>query len=95
MDCQDRCANGIQDMMAHMMLMSVTAEEIHGDGIGMINGKNIKKTALKWRQKMEEAPRHLCPNDLSDEAFIESLGRALWKKGKSIDIKGDSYIVIE
>jgi len=22
------------------MLMSVTAEEIHGDGIGMINGKN-------------------------------------------------------
>ena len=26
-------------MMAHMMLMSVTAEEIHGDGTGMINGR--------------------------------------------------------
>ena len=72
------------------MLMSVTAEEIHGDGIGMINGKNIQKTSLKWRQKMEEAPRHLCPNDLSDEAFIESLSRALWRRGKTIDIQGDS-----
>ena len=57
--------------------------------------KNIKKTALRWRQKMEEAPRHLCPNDLSDEAFIETLERALWKKGKSLDIRGDSYIIIE
>ena len=57
--------------------------------------KNIKKTALKWRQKMEEAPRHLCPNDLSDEAFIEVLERALWKRGKSLDVQGDSYIIIE
>ena len=57
--------------------------------------KNIKKTALKWRQKMEEAPRHLCPNDLSDEAFIESLSRALWRRGKTIDIQGDFYIIIE
>jgi hypothetical protein len=57
--------------------------------------KNIKKTALKWRQKMEEAPRHLCPNDLSDEAFVESLTRALWKKGKVIDIQGDFYKVRE
>ena len=57
--------------------------------------KNIKKTALKWRQKMEEAPRHLCPNDLSDEAFIDVLGRALWKKGKSLDVRGESYIIIE
>ena len=57
--------------------------------------KNIKKTALKWRQKMEEAPRHLCPNDLSDEAFIEVLGRALWKRGKSLDVRGESYIIIE
>jgi hypothetical protein len=57
--------------------------------------KNIKKTALKWRQKMEEAPRHLCPNDLSDEAFMEVLTRALWKKGMIVDIQGDSYIIIK
>ena len=56
--------------------------------------KNIKKTALKWRQQMEEAPRHLCSNDLSDEAFIDVLRRALWKKGKSVDIQGEFYIVI-
>ena len=43
---------------------------------------------------MEEAPRHLCPNDLSDEAFIEVLGRALWKRGKSLDVQGESYIII-
>ena len=55
--------------------------------------KNIKKTALRWRQKMEEAPRHLCPNDLSDEAFIESLTRALWKRGMVIDVQGDFYEV--
>jgi len=53
--------------------------------------KNIKKTALRWRQKMEEAPRHLCPNDLSDEAFLKSLTRALWKIGKTVKIQGDSY----
>ena len=57
--------------------------------------KNIKKTALKWRQKMEEAPRHLCPNDLSDEAFIEVLTKAFLKKGMIVDIKGDSYIIIK
>ena len=57
--------------------------------------KNIKKTALKWRQKMEEAPRHLCPNDLSDEAFMEVLTRALWKKGMIVDIEGDYYHIIE
>ena len=57
--------------------------------------KSIQKTALRWRQRMEEAPRHLCPNDLSDEAFINVLERALWKKGKSLDIQGDLYIVIE
>ena len=57
--------------------------------------KNIKKTALRWRQKMEEAPRHLCPNDLSDEAFIEVLTRALWKKRMIVDIQGDSYIIIK
>ena len=56
--------------------------------------KNIKKTALKWRQKMEEAPRHLCPNDLSDEAFIETLTRALWKKGMIVDRQGEFYSVI-
>jgi copper chaperone CopZ len=33
-------------MKAHMMLMSVTAEEIHGDGIGMINGKMSVITAM-------------------------------------------------
>ena len=44
---------------------------------------------------MEEAPRHLCPNDLSDEAFIEALTRALWKKGMTVDIQGDFYIIIE
>ena len=44
---------------------------------------------------MEEAPRHLCPNDLSDEAFIESLSRALWKRGKTIKIEGDFYIINE
>jgi hypothetical protein len=53
--------------------------------------KNVKKTALRWRQKMEEAPRHLCPNDLSDEAFLKSLTRALWKIGKTVKIQGDSY----
>jgi hypothetical protein len=57
--------------------------------------KNIKKTALRWRQKMEEAPRQLCPNDLSDEAFINVLERALWKKGKSLEVEGDFYIIIE
>ena len=57
--------------------------------------KNIKKTALKWRQKMEEAPRHLCPNDLSDEAFIEVLRRALWKIGKTVEIQGDSYQIFD
>ena len=43
---------------------------------------------------MEEAPRHLCPNDLSDEAFLKSLTRALWKTGKTIDVHGDSYQII-
>ena len=57
--------------------------------------KNIKKTALKWRQKMEESPRHLCPNDLSDEAFMESLTRALWKRRAVIDRQGDFYEVRE
>ena len=57
--------------------------------------KSIKKTALKWRQKMEEAPRHLSPNDLSDEAFLEVLTRALWKKGMIVDIQGDFYTIIE
>ena len=57
--------------------------------------KNIKKIALRWRQKMEEAPRHLCPNDLSDEAFMESLTRALWKRGAVIDRQGDFYEVRE
>ena len=57
--------------------------------------KSIKKTVLKWRQKMEEAPRHLCPNDLSDEAFLEVLTRALWKKGMIVDIQGDFYTIIE
>jgi len=57
--------------------------------------KNIKKIALKWRQQMEEAPRDLCPNDLSDEAFIDVLERALWKRGKSLDIEGDYYTIIE
>ena len=57
--------------------------------------KSIKKTALKWRQKMEEAPRHLCPNDLSDEAFIKVLGRALWKKGMIVDVQGDFYKIAE
>jgi len=44
---------------------------------------------------MEEAPRQLCPNDLSDEAFINVLERALWKKGKSLEVEGDFYIIIE
>ena len=57
--------------------------------------KNIKKTALRWRQKMEEAPRHLRSNDLSDEAFIESLTRASWKRGAVIDRQGDFYEVRE
>jgi hypothetical protein len=57
--------------------------------------KNIKKTALRWRQKMEEAPRHLCPNDLSDKAFIEVLAKAFLKKGMIVDIRGDSYIIIK
>jgi len=57
--------------------------------------KNIKKIAIRWRQKVEEAPRYLRSNDLSDEAFVECLRRALWKKGKSLDIKGDSYLIIE
>ena len=63
--------------------------------VPMSTYKSIKKTALKWRQKMEEAPRHLRSNDLSDEAFINGLRRALWKRGKSLDVQGDSYIVIE
>ena len=57
--------------------------------------KNIKKTALRWRQKMEEAPRHLRSNDLSDKAFIESLTRALWKRGAVIDRQGEFYEVRE
>ena len=57
--------------------------------------KNIKKTALRWRQKMEEAPRHLCPNDLSDKAFMEVLTKAFFKKGMIVEIQGDSYIIIK
>ena len=57
--------------------------------------KNIKKTALRWRQKMEEAPRYLCPNDLSDEAFVEVLRRALRKKGMIVDVQGDFYKIRE
>ncbi len=44
---------------------------------------------------MEEAPRHLCSNDLSDEAFIKVLGRALWKKGMIVDVQGDFYKIAE
>jgi len=44
---------------------------------------------------MEEAPRHLCPNDLSDEAFVEVLRRALWKIGKTVEIQGDSYQIFD
>lgn len=44
---------------------------------------------------MEEAPRHLCPNDLSDESFMEILTRAFLKKGMIVDIQGDSYIIIK
>ena len=44
---------------------------------------------------MGEAPRDLCPNDLSDEAFIKVLERALWKKGKSLEVEGDYYTIIE
>jgi len=39
MGYQDKCAKRTRDMMAHMMLMSATAEEIRGDGIGTTNGK--------------------------------------------------------
>ena len=39
MGYQGKCANGIPVMMAHMMLMSATVEEIHGDGTGMTNGR--------------------------------------------------------
>ena len=53
--------------------------------------KNIKKTALRWRQKMEEAPRRLCSNDLSDGAFIKVLTRAFRKKGILVNVQGDSY----
>ena len=55
----------------------------------------LSNTYAFIRQKMEEAPRHLCPNDLSDEAFIESLTRALWKRGAVIDRQGDFYEVRE
>jgi len=41
MGYQDKCANGTQGMMAHMMLMSATVEEIHGVGTGTINGKKV------------------------------------------------------
>ena len=44
---------------------------------------------------MEEAPRHLCPNDLSDETFIEVLTRALWKRGAVIYRQGGFYEVRE
>ena len=40
MDCQGKCANGMRGTKAHMMLMFAEAEETHGDGTGMINGKN-------------------------------------------------------
>jgi hypothetical protein len=40
---------------------------------------------------MEEAPRHLCSNDLSDEAFIEVLTRAFRKKGILVSAQRDSY----
>jgi prepilin-type N-terminal cleavage/methylation domain-containing protein len=39
MGYQDKCAKRMRDMKAHMMLMSATVEEIHGDGTGMINGR--------------------------------------------------------
>ena len=40
MGYQDKCANGMRGTKAHMMLMFAEAEETHGDGTGMINGKN-------------------------------------------------------
>ena len=39
MGYQDKCAKRMRDMRAHMMLMSATVEETHGDGTGMINGR--------------------------------------------------------
>ena len=40
MGYQDKCVHGTWDQKAHMMLMSATVEEIHGDGTGIMNGKN-------------------------------------------------------
>jgi hypothetical protein len=37
------------------------------------------------------SPETFVSNDLSDEAFMEALGRALWKKGIIVDIEGDFY----
>ena len=34
-------------------------------------------------------------NDLSDEAFVEVLRRALWKIGKTVEIQGDSYQIFD
>jgi prepilin-type N-terminal cleavage/methylation domain-containing protein len=39
MGYQGKCANGMWGLTVHMMLMSATVEEIHGDGTGMINGR--------------------------------------------------------
>ena len=39
MDCQGKCENGMRGTKAHMMLMFAEAEETHGDGTGMINGR--------------------------------------------------------
>jgi len=47
MGYQDKCENGIRDMTAHMMLMSVMAEETHGDGFGTTNGKKMCKQKMR------------------------------------------------
>ena len=39
MDYQGKCVNGTWGQKRHETLTSVTAEETHGDGTGMINGR--------------------------------------------------------
>ena len=46
MDCQDKCANGMQGTKVAGTLMFVMAEEIRGDGIGMTNGRKIRLILL-------------------------------------------------
>jgi hypothetical protein len=47
MGYQDKCAKRMRDQKIRTTLMLDTAEETHGDGIGITNGKKHKENSFK------------------------------------------------